>query len=307
VANTCAVSICIPAYEAERHLPQTLRAVLAQAGDDLEILVLDNASSDRTPTIVRQAADPRVRLVRNDTVLSLPDNWNRAVELSRGRLVKIVCADDLIHPDLTRRQRAVLEEDPGVALVANRRHLINDDGAIIVPTTGLRHLVGRFNGRTVARRVVRDGGNPIGESAAVMFRRSHFDAVGGFDPSLLFPMDLRLWVDLLRHGDFVGLPEPMAAFRASTDSLSSRRLRSQYDEQLELTRQVAHDPRWQMRGADRILGLLGARLARARREMVFWAADHHLGWRRLNPVIAGADSAWLTDSELARSASRLSR
>ena len=294
MANTCAVSICIPAYEAERHLPHTLRTVLAQAGDDLEIVVLDNASSDRTSTIVRRAADPRVRLVRNDTVLSLPDNWNRAVELSRGLLVKVVCADDLIHPDLTRRQRAVLEEDPDVALVANRRHLINDDGAVIMPTTGLHHLVGRFDGRTVARRVVRNGGNPIGESAAVMFRRSHFDAVGGFDPSLLFPMDLRLWVDLLRYGDFVGLPEPMAAFRASADSLSSRRLRSQYDEQLELTRQVAHDPHWQVRRADRVVGRLGARLARARREMVFWAADHHLGWPRLNPVVARTDSSWLT-------------
>lgn len=203
-------------------------------------------SSDHTSSIVRRSADPRIRLVRNDGVLSLPDNWNRAVELSRGELVKIVCADDLIHPDLTRRQRAVLEVYPDVAVVANRRHLINDDGAVIMPATGLRRLVGRFDGQAVARRVVRDGGNPIGESAGVMFRRSHLDAVGGFDPSLLFPMDLRLWVDLLRHGDSVGLPEPMAASRASTGSLSSRRLRSQYDEQRELTRQFAEDPCWQV-------------------------------------------------------------
>lgn len=295
MADTPVVSICIPAYEAERHLPETLRTVVAQVGDDLEILILDNASSDKTSAVVRRAADPRIRLVRNDTVLSLPDNWNRVVELSRGELIKVVCADDLIHPDLTRRQRAILEADPSVALVANRRHLINDDGAIIMPTTGLRRLVGRFDGRAVARRVVRDGGNPIGESAAVMFRRSHFDAVGGFDPSMIFPMDLRMWVDLLRHGDFIGLAEPMAAFRASADSESSRRLRSQYEEQLELTRQVAADPHWQVRGTDVVLGRLGARLARARRELVFWASDRHLSSRRLNRLIAGADSAWLTD------------
>ena len=287
-----AVSICIPAYEAERHLPTTLRFVLAQTCPDLEILVLDNASTDQTAEIVRRAADPRVRLVQNDTVLSLPDNWNRVVELSRGALVKVVCADDLVHPDLTRRQRAVLDADHDVAVVANRRHLIDNDGLLLAATTGLRHLVGRFDSHAVATRVVRDGGNPIGESAAVMFRRADFDAVGGFDERLLFPMDLELWVRLLSHGHFVGLPEPMAAFRASAGSLSSRRLRVQYDEQLQLTRRIAADPRWHVGRRDRLLGRLGAPLARLRRELLFRAATHP-GRQSLSKVMAGPETDWL--------------
>jgi len=291
-----AVSICIPAYNAERHLPATLRFVMAQTCPDLEILVLDNASTDATAELVARAGDPRIRLERNETTLSLPDNWNRAVELSRGALVKVVCADDLIHPDLTRRQRAVLDADDGVAVVANRRHLVDDDGTLLASSTGLRHLVGRFDGPAVATRVVRDGGNPIGESAAVMFRRATFDAVGGFDEQLLFPMDLELWVRLLNHGDFVGLPEPMAAFRASAGSLSSRRLRVQYDEQLELTRRIAADPRWQVRRRYRLLGRVGAPLARARREILFRAAASPRR-RSLSKVMAGPESAWLSLAE----------
>lgn len=293
--NTPAVSVCIPAYQAQQHLPVTLRHVLAQTCADLEILVLDNASTDETSAIARSTGDPRVRVVRNRTMLSLPDNWNRAVELSRGELVKVVCADDLVHPDLTRRQRAILDADPSVAVVANRRHLINDDGELIAGSTGLRHLVGRFDGNAVATRVVRDGGNPIGESAAVMFRRAHFDAVGGFDARLLFPMDLELWVKLLRHGDFLGLPEPMAAFRASSGSLSAQRLRVQYDEQLQLTREIATNPLWRVRRSDQLVGRVGAKFARARREFVFWAASHPRA-RTFSRVIAGAESAWLSEA-----------
>ena len=301
--NTPAVSICIPAYQAERHLPVTFRHVLAQTCADLEILVLDNASTDATFEIARGTDDPRVRVVRNERVLNLPDNWNRAVQLSRGALVKVVCADDLVHPDLTRRQRVVLDADPSIAVVAHRRHLINDDGALIAGSTGLRHLVGRFDGNAVATRVVRDGGNPIGESAAIMFRRKHFDAVGGFDPRLLFPMDLELWVKLLRHGDFVGLPEPLAAFRASSGSLSAQRLRSQYDEQLQLTREIACDPIWRVRRSDQLVGRVGAVLARARRELVFWAANHPRA-RTFSKAIAGAESTWLTDAATTVSPSR---
>jgi glycosyltransferase involved in cell wall biosynthesis len=286
------VSICVPAFNAERHLAVTLRYVLAQTCADLEIVVLDNASTDRSAEIVHGMANPRVHLVHNDVTLSLPDNWNRAVEVSRGTLVKVVCADDLIHPDLTRRQRAILDSDPGIAIVASRRHLIDDAGRLLASSTGLHRLVGRLDGAAVAARVVRSGGNPIGEPAGVMFRRDDFDAVGGFDASLLFPMDLDMWMKLLARGDFVGMPEPMAAFRASADSLSSRRLRSQYDEQLQLTRQIATDPRWQIRRLDRALSPLGASFARARRELLFRAASHPLRVV-LSKVMSGPAAAWL--------------
>ena len=290
--RTPAVSICIPAYQAARHLSTTLRFATAQTDPELEIVVLDNASTDGTGEIALGLADRRIRVERNETTLPLADNWNRAVELSRGALVKVVCADDLIHPQLVQQQRAVLEADPTIALVANRRHLIGDDGDLLAATTGLRHLVGRFDGHAVATRVVRDGGNPIGESAAVMFRRADFDAVGGFDDRLLFPMDLEMWVRLLQRGDFVGLPEPRAAFRASTGSLSSYRQRSQYDEQLQLTERIATDPRWGVRRRDRLVGRMSAPVARARRELFFRAANHprRLGLSRL---MAGPESAWL--------------
>lgn len=265
------VSVCVPAYNAERHLQATLDSVLASDHDNFEVVVLDNGSTDATADIVRAADDPRIRLEHNETVLPLPDNWNRVVRLSRGPLVKVVCADDLVSPECLRLQAAVLE-DEAVALVAGRRHLIDGEGHLLVPDTGLHRLVGRFTARQVLSRVLRNGGNPIGESASVMFRRRDFDTCGGFDPELLFPMDLELWMRLLDHGDFVGLQQTVAAFRASSGSLSAARSDTQYLEQRELARRLAAGSRLPL--SDRVLSHVGARLARLRRQLLFWLAEH---------------------------------
>ncbi|MGI8459055.1 MAG: glycosyltransferase family 2 protein [Propionibacteriaceae bacterium] len=297
------MSICIPAFEAERHLGTTLTSVLAQGGDDLEILVLDNASTDATAVLcaAAAAADPRVRIERNPTVLPLPENWNRAIELSRGELIKVVCADDLIHPDAVQVQANALRSNPDIALVASRRHLIDDDGGLLAADQGLRHLTGTLPGRTVAARVVRSGGNPLGEPGGAMFRRRDFERAGGFDGSLLFPMDLDLWMKLLKFGDFLGQRETLAAFRAAANSLSSARSLEQFREQRILTGRITRDTDWRLGRLDTVLGTVGARWARTRRELLFRAS----GWsgrRALEWVNARHDVGWLHNRAVTRPA-----
>lgn len=270
--SAAAVSVCIPAYQAGRYLAATIRSVLAQTFDDFELLVLDNASTDATPEILRRFADPRLRVLRNDRVLPLAENWNRVVAESSGGLVKLVCADDLLHPDCVRRQYAVLASDPGVALVCSRRDMINECGEVIAPNRGLRGLVGRHRAGAVIRKIVRHGGNPLGEPGGALFRRGQFDAAGGFDARWRFPMDLALWIGLLGQGDFVGLRESLAAFRIGRGSLSARAQRAEYAEQRALSEGLASDPGWDVRPVDRLLGAAMAPGARLRRHALYLVA-----------------------------------
>jgi len=268
------VSLCIPAYQAEKHLRETLDAAFAQTCEDMEILVLDNNTSDGTRTILEEALrerrDPRLRVVRNDATLSMPDNWNRVVELCRAPLIKLLCADDLIDKTCVQDQADVLTENPDVALVACKVDLLDDAGQPLRRSTGLRRLTGRHDGRAVIRQVVRSGGNPIGPSAAVTFRRKDFDTVGGFKGDLLYPMELELWTRLLRQGDFVGQTDAMAAFRVSADGATAfTSVRAQFGQQLELTRRIAGDGTWRMGNLDRSIGWLGAVTMQARRSLLF--------------------------------------
>ncbi|RLV48615.1 glycosyltransferase [Nocardioides mangrovicus] len=266
-------SVVVPVYQAERHVEETLRSVLAQTYADLEVVVLDNACTDATPHILaRYADDPRLRVVRNATVLPLAENWNAAVSLATGDLVKVVCADDLVHPDIVARQVAAFEADPGLALVSCRRHIVSEDTRVIASDRGLMGLTGRHSGRETVRRVVRNGGNPIGEPGCVMFRRVDFDSTGGFDASLVFPMDIDMWVRLLKFGDFHGLPDSLAAFRAGTGSISAGVTAAMYADQRRLTDRLGSDPFWQVDRTSRLLGRAGNVSSQLRHRALFLAS-----------------------------------
>ncbi|MBV6761357.1 glycosyltransferase family 2 protein [Rhodococcus opacus] len=264
------VSLCIPAYQAERHLQTTLDSVLAQTFTDLEIVIVDNNSSDGTREILEKLHDNRIRIIRNKTTVPMVDNFNLAIRESRGRYVKLICADDTIEPDCIATQVAVLEADDNVALVSVRTDFIDDEGALLRPARGLRGIVGRNSGRTVVRRIVRSGSNPIGPPVAGMFRRVDFDRCGGFRGELLFPMELDLWSRLVRKGDFFGVPRTLASFRIGSESTTAlTSARSQLAQQLEFTSRLVHDPEWQVPLSDRILGRINAYDMQMRRSLLF--------------------------------------
>ena len=242
------ISVCIPVYQGASTLASTLRSVLASEDADFEVVVRDNGSTDGTGEVVAQFDDPRIRYVRSDETVPLPQNGQAAVEQARGELIKVVCADDLIHPSCLASQAAALES-PSVSLVACRRNLIDGDGQVLTRGAGLPHLLGTRTAPEVARVTVRYGINPVGESACVMFRRRDFDAIGGFDGSVVFAMDIDAWLRLIDRGTMVGQPESYASFRIWQDSLSSSHTREQLDEHLRFLKNVAAEPRYEVPAA----------------------------------------------------------
>src|SRR5262245_49168770 len=96
------VSIGMPVYNGERFLKDAIDSLLAQRFEDFELIILDNASTDRTEEICRTYADQdnRIRYVRNEENIGLARNFNRAFQLSSGEYFKWASADDVCHRDL---------------------------------------------------------------------------------------------------------------------------------------------------------------------------------------------------------------
>jgi glycosyltransferase involved in cell wall biosynthesis len=106
------VSIIVPAFNAERFIVRAIRSALGQAYPDLEIIVVDDGSTDGTAEIVRSFSDPRIRLVPQANRGQAAAR-NHGIRLSAGKYVTFLDADDAYLPEKVRRQVAFLEANPG--------------------------------------------------------------------------------------------------------------------------------------------------------------------------------------------------
>jgi glycosyltransferase involved in cell wall biosynthesis len=132
-SDSPAISVGIPVYNGANYLAGAIESILGQTYQDFELLIQDNASTDRTEEICREFAcrDARVSYVRNAENLGAVPNYNLLFERARGRYFKWAPHDDVCAPTFLERCAAVLDADPAVVLCSGQTRLINDDGSSI--------------------------------------------------------------------------------------------------------------------------------------------------------------------------------
>jgi glycosyltransferase involved in cell wall biosynthesis len=270
MANMPLVSVCIPAFNAGRFIGATISSVLAQTLPDFELIISDDASTDDTIARIADFNDPRIRLVRNTANAGIGPNWNRVVREARAPFVKLLCQDDLIYPTCLEKQSAVLS-DPShadIALVCARRDIIDGSGRMRFRPRSLLPT-GRINGALAIRRIVRSGTNPVGEPAAVMFRATAFEDIGGFRDAQPYMIDVDLWCRLLRESNLYSQQETLAAFRVSRTSLSSALASTQSYQARHFFRQLAREPGTPVTAIDALLGRAKATLRAPARRLAY--------------------------------------
>ncbi|MBI3344759.1 MAG: glycosyltransferase family 2 protein [Gammaproteobacteria bacterium] len=234
------VSICIPTYNGARYLESCLDSVLSQTYKDIEILLVDDGSTDATFEILERyaASDQRIRLARNEQNRGLVDNWNHCIELAHGEWIKFVFQDDLIAPGCLERLVAASAQD--VFFVACKRNYLFDEDT----TKDVRQFYfdnqrlidnifsesGRISAQDYCQlALARIGMNFVGEPTSVMLRKSVFDQYGLFNPHLIMSCDLEYWTRVAIHTGLVYVAEKLATFRVHKGATSeTNRAHRQY-------------------------------------------------------------------------------
>ncbi|MFC5061707.1 glycosyltransferase family 2 protein [Actinomycetospora atypica] len=269
------VSVVVPLFQKERYIGRTVASVLAQTFTDFELVVLDNASTDGSVAEVRAfAEDPRLRLEHNPETVPMTANFARAVELSRAPLVKVLMADDLLTPTALAEQVALMDADPSLALVSCRHDLVDDADRVIARGRALRSpdLLGRQEAATVLRRIVRHRGSPLGVPGNMLFRRTAFDAAGGF-PEWAYALDVGLAARLVTQGAFYGMPSSLSQFRLAGGSSTSTARKENVAEQHAFLRSLRREHPDVVRPRDVALGLARQPVTWLRERLMMVAAD----------------------------------
>lgn len=210
------VSVVVPAYNAARFIERTLRSACGQTHRTLEVVVVDDGSSDDTAAVVEAFAgrDPRVRLLRQANG-GVSRARNAGLAECRGAYFAPLDADDLWHPTKIEKQLRCFADAPASTGVAYcYQAIVDEDDGVLRP----RPVVHAPTGHVYPQLTI---ANIVGNASAPLVRRSTLDEAGGYDETFRDGCeDLDFYLRLAECGDYALVPEFLVGYRRSRDSMS---------------------------------------------------------------------------------------
>ncbi len=206
------VSVCIPTYNGERFLAETMHSVLAQTYQNIEIIISDDNSTDQTIDIAKSFQQ---RSIVDFSVIEheqygMSGNWNFCIAQAKGKYIKFVFQDDLLEPDAIAEMVKLAEQDQSIGLVFSPRHLLSTDDDYCDPSSLESHVAKDVHKGWSRLQSIQDGQvllkepslfkhpiNKIGEPTTVLIRKDIFDQVGGFNSELCQLVDLEMWLRII--------------------------------------------------------------------------------------------------------------
>jgi glycosyltransferase involved in cell wall biosynthesis len=228
------ISVIIPAYNVAEFVREAVESALAQTRRDLEVIVVDDGSSDGSADILSDLDDPRLRVIR-ETHGGSAAARNAGLRLATGELVAFLDADDRWAPQNLERQSAFLENHPEVDMTFGHSLVVDEEGRSL----GFRSST--WTGPVGLSQLLRV--NEIGNGSCLLLRREALDRAGWFDVKLPACVDIDVWMRVasLRPNNVAAIPEVLTFYRRRSNQISGdwRRMEAGYLQLLENLRRVA--------------------------------------------------------------------
>jgi glycosyltransferase involved in cell wall biosynthesis len=226
------VSVLMPAYNTGRFIREAIASVLAQRDIELELIVIDDGSTDDTGAIASAwaAIDPRLQLLRLATNCGASFALNAGLDRATGEYIARHDSDDLAMPGRFASQAAVLDAEPALALVGTNYVTIDASGRPLA-------RINRAESPSVLAYLM-NFGNPLGIGGNAMFRRAMVRSLGGFSREFRVAQGFELWARLSQHGAVKVLPSIGVHYRVHDASTSRRKIEEQKVVAREICRRV---------------------------------------------------------------------
>lgn len=226
--STPTISVIIPVYNAARYLERAIASVQAQTVRDIEIIAVDDGSSDNSKTILDRiaASDPRLRIISRPNT-GIVGALNDALAAARGEFVARMDADDLCLPERFEKQVAFLRARPDYVCVGSAFLYIDAAGGYLKECT-------RPSDHAAIERELLAGNGGVIIHPAAMFRRDAIERVGRYRESAQWIEDLDLYLRLAEIGRLSNLPEVLFHYRFHEQSVNFTRNQGRHERKLNI-------------------------------------------------------------------------
>lgn len=201
------------AFNEEKYIASSITSILNQSLRDFELIIVDDASTDATPTVIKEfhTKDKRIRPIFNQTNLGLTKSLNIALSSARGLYIARMDADDISKPHRFREQVKFLRNHPGYDLVGTWAIIIDENNRTVGefrPPTSNRDIRQRF---PVKNAFVH---------SSVMFTAQSIHYAGGYDEAFRFAQDYEMWCRLLLFHKGANIDKPLHCWRKLQEGIS---------------------------------------------------------------------------------------
>ncbi|WP_448268839.1 glycosyltransferase family 2 protein [Nostoc sp. DSM 114159] len=240
------VSVIIPVYGVEKYIAATVQSVLEQTYTNFELLIIDDASLDRSINICQQFTDPRIKIIRQSN-RGVSGARNTGIRHAQGEYLAFLDGDDLWLPEKLEKQIAHLENSPAVGVSFSRSAFIDEAGQALgtYQMPKLKEITPSYLLSC----------NPVGNGSAAVMRREVLEAIKFqdnlyginedcyFDERLLQSEDNEFWIriSIKSNWQIEGIPEPLTLYRVNSKGLSANMLKQLdfWEKLIEKTRSYA--------------------------------------------------------------------
>ncbi|MGF1673846.1 MAG: glycosyltransferase [Rivularia sp. (in: cyanobacteria)] len=206
------ISVIVPVFNGERTIEETIKSILNQTFSNIEIIIINDGSTDTTLEIVENILDSRIKIFSYPNG-GLSASRNRGISQAKGEYISFIDADDLWTPDKLELQWQALQLNPQAAVAYSWTDYIDESSKFI--KSGRRIKVnGDAFSQLLITNFLENGSNPL-------IRQNALEKVGGFDESLAAAEDKDMWLRLAANYEFVCVEKPQILYRISTTSMST--------------------------------------------------------------------------------------
>jgi glycosyltransferase involved in cell wall biosynthesis len=211
-----ALTVLMPAYNAEAYINAAIDSILAQTFTNFEFIIIDDCSTDATVDNISGYNDPRIRFYHNETNIGIAATLNKGVALAKTDIIARMDADDISYPGRLEYQLQYLAKNPQLALLSGGTRIINDPGhPIYFDKFDYRHYAYNLNFVCLIYH------------PTVVFKRHAALEVGLYSET--YSEDFDLWWKISKDNHIGHLPEVILDYRITSANTSLVSKREEYD------------------------------------------------------------------------------